>query len=333
MGWLYSSSWKTRQDIAELILRNFNYKNETQEVKVLKSAHGAECFYVLAEETSLVEGNALPKGEKERFIIVVEIDINDDESGYKGHDWGCGPILGYDCPLEFLDEAGTPPNDWATRWTERVREYHVKLTGLREVCSLLIKNDRVKLNATFGNDVFTVETVESNDSFIGTSEHNGARYRVQANMIEEVVDWTIDALRARRKELDNVFSFRSNAKLAEVKGQKLLTEADLEMIPALYETENQNSDEKQAWVRLLSISGWEYYVNEAEKISPEDSGTGESDIRCFGYVKGFESEYGYFHLSEFISLNEQRSNADEQPAFVRDYDFLPCAMSSIVKNR
>ena len=73
---------------------------------------------------------------------------------------------------------------------------------------------------------------------------------------------------------------------------KLLSHEQLQLIPNLYETENQ--EEKICYVKLfLPNSNWTWYIIEIDK---QDNNT------CFGLVDGLEKELGYFTLSELENL-------------------------------
>ena len=73
---------------------------------------------------------------------------------------------------------------------------------------------------------------------------------------------------------------------------KLLSHEQLQLIPNLYETENQ--EEKICYVKLfLPNSNWTWYIIE---INKQDNNT------CFGFVDGLEQELGYFTIKELENL-------------------------------
>ena len=73
---------------------------------------------------------------------------------------------------------------------------------------------------------------------------------------------------------------------------KLLSHEELQLIPNLYETENQ--EEKICYVKLfLPNSNWTWYIIEIDK---QDKNT------CYGFVDGFEKELGYFTIRELENL-------------------------------
>ena len=75
-----------------------------------------------------------------------------------------------------------------------------------------------------------------------------------------------------------------------VRGHALMTKELGDTIPALYANENvANYDGVLAVAKLFSpYSGWTWYVTEWQA----ETGT------CFGLVEGFETELGYFDLTE-----------------------------------
>ena len=73
---------------------------------------------------------------------------------------------------------------------------------------------------------------------------------------------------------------------------KILSHEQLQLIPNLYETENQ--EEKICYVKLfLPNSNWTWYIIEIDK---QDNNT------CFGFVDGLEQELGYFTIRELENL-------------------------------
>lgn len=73
---------------------------------------------------------------------------------------------------------------------------------------------------------------------------------------------------------------------------KLLTEELRARLPALYSQENESDPVVHAKF-FTPDSNWTWWVTEGE---PEGD-----DFRFFGYVQGFENEWGYFLLSELES--------------------------------
>ena len=96
----------------------------------------------------------------------------------------------------------------------------------------------------------------------------------------------------------------------------LIAESILENIPDLYETER--SINPICHIKLFTPdSQWTWYIIE---FSKEDKST------CYGYIKGFESELGYFSLQELESINGPLGLAIE-----RDLSFSPTALEIIRK--
>lgn len=102
-----------------------------------------------------------------------------------------------------------------------------------------------------------------------------------------------------------------------LRGHKLLTKELMAKIPALYQTDG--SDDLIAYARFFSPwNGWSWYVIEFD-------GT---DI-CFGYVMGFDNEFGYFSLEEL----DNTFVFGNVPAIERDLGFEPTPMRDIYKKK
>ena len=72
----------------------------------------------------------------------------------------------------------------------------------------------------------------------------------------------------------------------------LLTKEIIKKIPALYETELIEPEDKMIHAKLFTPwTSWTWYVIEFD-----------GDDRCFGFVKGHDAEFGYFSLKELASL-------------------------------
>ena len=66
-------------------------------------------------------------------------------------------------------------------------------------------------------------------------------------------------------------------------------------IPPLYSQEDVKLEEKTIYTKFFFPAGnWTWFVTEGE----EDEG----DFRMFGYVIGFDKEWGYFSLNELESI-------------------------------
>ena len=104
---------------------------------------------------------------------------------------------------------------------------------------------------------------------------------------------------------------------------KLLTDKLKYMMPKLGSTENTPCDEKEFLVKFFNPMGdWTWLVAEGEELD-------DGDWQFFGLVKGFETEWGYFCLSELESvdvgfgLGIERDilfgDANDHPEWAKDY--------------
>ena len=98
---------------------------------------------------------------------------------------------------------------------------------------------------------------------------------------------------------------------------KLMTKELGDTIPALYANEKvENTDEVMARAKLFCpYNGWRWYVTEW------DARTGT----CFGLVEGFETEWGYFDLTELA----ETTVFGGVPAIERDLYWEPRTIGEI----
>ena len=98
---------------------------------------------------------------------------------------------------------------------------------------------------------------------------------------------------------------------------KLMTKELGETIPALYANENvENYDSVVVPAKLFSpYTGWRWYITEW------DAETG----LCFGLVEGFETELGYFELTELA----ETTVFGGVPAVERDLYWKPKTIGEI----
>jgi hypothetical protein len=108
--------------------------------------------------------------------------------------------------------------------------------------------------------------------------------------------------------------------------KQLHKEAVMELLPAevraglpkLYSQEG-NSDPIVHVKYFTPDSSWTWYATEGEEEE-------EGDFRFFGYVIGFEREWGYFVLSELQSARGTLGLAIE-----RDLHFKPAPLSEVLQ--
>ena len=98
---------------------------------------------------------------------------------------------------------------------------------------------------------------------------------------------------------------------------KLMTKELGETIPALYVNENvENTDDVMAHAKLFCpYNGWRWYITEWQA---------ETGL-CFGLVEGFETELGYFDLTELAEVTVLGG----VPAIERDLYWKPTTLGEI----
>lgn len=83
------------------------------------------------------------------------------------------------------------------------------------------------------------------------------------------------------------------ATLSANRGHKLLTAELRKALPPLYSQENSYPNDTIAHVKFFSpYNGWSWYATEFD-----------GEDLFFGLVKGYETELGYFSLSELENLS------------------------------
>ena len=97
---------------------------------------------------------------------------------------------------------------------------------------------------------------------------------------------------------------------------ELLTAALRESLPALYSQEN-NNDPTVHLKFFTPDSDWTWFATEG--------GQRDDDFLFFGYVCGFEEEWGYFVLSELASIGGQGRLPIE-----RDVHFRPGPFTEVI---
>ena len=106
-----------------------------------------------------------------------------------------------------------------------------------------------------------------------------------------------------------------------VRGHALMTKELGDAIPALYANEHVSDfDDVLAVVKLFSpYTGWTWYVTEWRA----ETGT------CFGLVEGFETEIGYFDLTELAEVTVFGG----VPAVERDLYWQPKTIGEIKRQQ
>ena len=96
--------------------------------------------------------------------------------------------------------------------------------------------------------------------------------------------------------------------------QELMPKGVAETVPPLYATEDEA--DPVARVKLFScFSGWTWLVTEYDPDSGE----------AFGFVKGFEEEWGYFSIREMEEVNCSKGIG----VIERDLYFEPAPVSRV----
>lgn len=82
------------------------------------------------------------------------------------------------------------------------------------------------------------------------------------------------------------------------KGHKTLTKDLIKQLPPLYSQDGKDQADVRIIIKFFDpCSGWTWYVTEGEDLG--------NDWEFFGLVRGIETEFGYFRLSELESYKNK----------------------------
>src|SRR5215210_3732195 len=99
--------------------------------------------------------------------------------------------------------------------------------------------------------------------------------------------------------------------------QELLPAELRAQIPKLYSQEKISTKEKQVYAKFFFPAGnWTWFVTEGEAEG--------DDFVFFGFVKGFEEEWGYFTLNELSNIKVRGLTVE------RDLHFRPGKFSDVI---
>lgn len=94
---------------------------------------------------------------------------------------------------------------------------------------------------------------------------------------------------------------------------KLMTKELEKQLPKLYSQDGKGFDAIVYAKYFSPVSNWVWYATEYDPL----------DKLFFGYVVGFESEWGYFGLKELEELGDM---------IERDLYFKPCPLKEVLQN-
>jgi hypothetical protein len=101
---------------------------------------------------------------------------------------------------------------------------------------------------------------------------------------------------------------------------KIITKAEIKSLPPLGATDGQG-DDAVAWVHWFTPS-WDWWATEYD---PE---TGD----MYGYVHGFDDEWGYFSLVELEEIMREKPLGLIQGGIERDLHWTPKTIGEIKKS-
>src|SRR5215467_3041660 len=116
----------------------------------------------------------------------------------------------------------------------------------------------------------------------------------------------------------------------EQDGRVLLPESLKERLPALYSQE-QERDPLVVCKFFDPVGSWTWYATEGSPVDEDgyyDTGKAKVDYLFFGLVVGFETELGYFSLTELQTAKEGLRGLRALP-IERDVYFTPTRLSEV----
>lgn len=131
----YFGIGSTRREMIEEVSQS--WENETTKVTRLRYCTRGNTLYALMQTEKKDQPTT-------RWILVALLLRASDGWGYKPMDESMGPCE-VDCPLEYLNEATEPVNDWAREWRERVRASAKKRERAKSIKVVLAPGDTVYL--------------------------------------------------------------------------------------------------------------------------------------------------------------------------------------------
>jgi len=288
MGWT-ETNWVKGTKIIDWFREICNHENEKVKIEVLDAAlvkrkHAYAAVQQLSKET----------GEIKVFAITALVSWSNRgyyNFCYKDMDESMGPYM-YDCPERILDLLTPTEYEYAIEWRKKCREYHAvrkaankKLTKFNVGDTVVFKHPiRFQSGHTFNSlQVISTKPLKFTDggtNWMGVlNRYHIRRATLQAN-IKEVIPTGQGGI----------------VKQTIIKPNKSKC--------PVYVDEFGKKHTILGWACGAPKSSWEWYATEIN-----------DDGICFGYVMGFENEWGSFSVQE---LNECGINLITDPDKLKD---------------
>lgn len=116
MGHIFSSEWRTKDDLVQSILRDCTINSMDGTSRVLSHALRGNQLWIAWEYHKYSEGE-----DPKKIVLLYLISTNQGSYGYKTMDESMGPYY-YDCPDHVIKAAGPTTNEYALAWRAKVKE-------------------------------------------------------------------------------------------------------------------------------------------------------------------------------------------------------------------
>lgn len=276
MGWT-ETNWTKGTKVKDWFKENYNHENDCVKQTVLDAALVAR-----TEAFAAIEQVNKETGERKVFMAVVIMKFSGGYYNfmYKDMDETCGPNI-CRCPKRLMKLLTPTEHEYALNWRKRVDEYWEQKDKSNKTRAKLNVGDTIVFNQTikFNNgtsykslQVLSLKPFRLTD---GSTNIFGGKstYYMKRKTLDSMIDHIIPAGENGQVE----------------RTVEKVTEETKEQYPLYY-----NEDMKKEYRCILwaqAKNGWEWYGFELDDK--------ENKI-YFGYVMGFENEWGYFSLQELL---------------------------------
>lgn len=278
MGWT-ETHWQRGTKVENFFKEAFEQDNEKRTVIVLDAALVAR-----TEAYAAVEVVNKETGEKKVFAAVYLFRFCNSgyyNFAYKDMDETSGPCV-VRCPLRIMKLLTPTDSEWALEWRKRVYAYHEERKAGKERRKKFKEGDTVVFTETvrFTNGasfkslkVLSTKPLRFTDGVVNIFGYP-ASYRLSKRLLDHMVAEVIPA--SQHGDIERI--------IPDIKKE------DLSQYPKFHDPSMKE------YICILwgqGANGWEWYGFEVEDY--------KSDKIYFGYVMGFENEWGSFSLQELLN--------------------------------
>jgi hypothetical protein len=276
MGWT-ETNWRKGTKIKDWFVEGYNQETDKIKQTVLDTALVARSEAYAAIET-------INKVTGERTVSMIVVIVKFQNGGYynfryKDMHETCGPYI-YRCPKSLMILLTPTDNKNALEWRQRVNEYWAQKDKSNKKMKKLNIGDTIvftkPLRFSNGTSYKSLQVLSLKPFRLTDGSVNifgiKTTYSISRRTLDKIIDQVIPAGQGQvEREIEEV------------------TKDNKHKYPVYY-----NKDMKKDYTCILwaqGKNGWEWYGFELDDK--------ENKI-YFGYVMGFENEWGYFSLQELL---------------------------------